>query len=64
MQRIFESKYWTITKVSDTSLMITRKDNNEFKDSFFINSEDVIFNEKGKVNIIDRYNTEEIMKFL
>jgi hypothetical protein len=64
MQRIFENKYWTITKISDTNLLITRKENNEFKDSFFVNSEDYVFNEKGKVNIIDRYNIEELSKFL
>jgi len=63
MQRIFESNYWTITKVSDTTLLIVRKEHNEFKDSFFVNSDDVIYNEKGKVSIIDKYNTEELIKF-
>ena len=54
MKTVFENKYWKICLFNDKTLTITQKDNNKPYDSFIMDINDKILNQKGKIIIINK----------
>ena len=54
MRTVFENKYWRISVLSDETIAITQKEDNQSYDTFVMDVNDRIINQKGKITIINK----------
>ncbi len=54
MKTLFENKYWKIALINDMTLVVTKKEDNAQCDSFIMDINDKILNQKGKIVIINK----------
>jgi len=54
MKIVFENKNWRISVLNDETIAVTQKENNKPRDTFVMDINDRIINQKGKITIVNK----------